>query len=107
MEVSAEDEVEVGVVGGELVEEAVEPTEGGVAGDDGNYVDVDGEPFYSVDEAGKYVVSEAFDDQLYAAFLVGVGDVLGPCRMDSSVSTYSARSASSRSSEMLSKKSSD
>ena len=41
VEVAAEDQVEGGVVGGELYEEVVKPIEGGVAGDDGEDVDVE------------------------------------------------------------------
>jgi len=75
--VPAEDEIEVRVVGWELHEEVVKPTEGGVTGDDRYDIDVDGDVFGSVDEAWQHVVSEAFDDQLFTASLVGVGDIFG------------------------------
>lgn len=76
VEVAAENEVKVGVVGRKLHEEVIEPIEGGVASDNGEYVDVDGKLFSGVDESGEYVIPEAFDDQLFAAFLVSIGDVL-------------------------------
>lgn len=77
VKVSTEDKVEVGIVSGELHKKVVERVEGGIAGDDGKDVDVDGELFGGMDEAGKHVVPEAFYEQLFAAFHVGVGNVLG------------------------------